>query len=166
MSEGYIFWQRPLRLVGPCPAETAAARLRALLTAPARFSAEERLLGRIDGRQFRVWKKTLLGASADVVQLEGRIEVGPQGSVIEGTLSYRAATKLQFVGFLVLGLVIAASGVLQKFSGSAGADQVILFGGALATITGLWVVTARHMKGRQIEFLESRLQEVIASEDT
>lgn len=165
MSDGFIFWQRPLRIAGPCPAEVAAARLRGLLSVPARFSAEDRLLGRIDGREFRVWKKTLFGASADVVQLEGRIDAGPEGAVIEGMLSYRAATKLQFVGFLVLGLAIAASGAMQKLSGSATADPVIVFGAALVIITGLWVVTARTMKERQIDFLESRLREVLASED-
>ena len=164
MSDGFIFWQRPVRIVGSCRAEVAATRLRGLLSTSARFSGEERLLGRVDGREFRVWKKTLFGASADVVQLEGRIDAGPEGAVIEGTLSYRAATKLQFVGFLVLGLAIAASGILQKLSGGANADPVIGFGAALFVITGLWVVTARSMKATQIAFLESRLQEMLASE--
>jgi hypothetical protein len=166
MSTALIFWRQPLRMVGACTAETAAARLRALLSTSARFSAGERIVGRIDGMRFRIWKKTLFGASADVVQLEGLIEPGSDGVVVEGVFNYKAATKIQFIGFLVLGILIAASGGFQKLAGGAIANDVIAFGSTIALVTATWIVAADWMKGRQIDTLESSLRSILAAEPT
>lgn len=159
-----LFWQESYRATGRCSADTAARRLQALLSTTSRFSAEERLLGRIDGRRFRVWKRTLLGASADVVQLEGDIRSGEDGAVIEGRFSYKAATKIQFIGFVVLGLFIAASGVFQRLAGAATSNDVIVLGSGIAGLTALWVVGAYWMKHKQIDFLKSQIAELLAPE--
>lgn len=166
MSARLIFWREPLRIVGACTADQAAGRLRGLLSAPARFSAEERLLGRMDGMRFRVWKRTLLGASADIVQLEGRIAQSEAGAVVDGTLSYKAATKIQFIGLMVLGLLIAASGVLQRLTGSPSAGEVLLFGCGITGLTATWIVGAYWMRDRQIAFLKAQLEAILAPEPT
>ena len=166
MSSALIFWRRPFRMTGACTAATAALRVRSLLSTSARLSAGERIVGRIDGMHFRIWKKTLFGASADVVQLEGQIEAAEGGAVVEGSFSYKAATKIQFIGFLVFGVLIAASGVLQNLAGSATANNVIAFGCGITLLTATWVVSAGWMKGRQIDILESSLREILAPEAT
>jgi hypothetical protein len=166
VSARLIFWREPLRIVGACTAQSAAGRLRALLSMPARFSSEERLLGRMDGMRFRVWKRTLLGASADVVQLEGQIAQGEAGAVVEGTFSYKAATKIQFIGLMVLGLLIAASGVLQRLTGSPTSGEVLLFGCGIAGLTATWIVGAYWMRDRQIAFLKAQFEAILAPEAT
>jgi len=166
MSGALIFWRQPIRMAGACTAETAALRLRALLSTSARFSAAERIVGRIDGMRFRIWKKTLFGASADVVQLEGLIETGPDGMFVEGAFSYKAATKIQFIGFLALGILIALSGIFQKLAGGTTANDVIAFGSGIALVTAIWIVAANWMKDRQIDVLESSLRAILAAEPT
>jgi len=164
VSARLLFWHELYQATGRCSADLAARRLQALLSTSSRFSAEERLLGRMEGTRFRVWKRTLLGASADVVQLEGHIAQGPDGALVEGRFSYKAATKLQFIGFLILGLFIAASGVFQRLAGAATSSEVILLGGGIAGLTALWIVGAFWMRHKQIEFLKSRMEEILAPE--
>jgi len=159
-----LFWREPFRAAGRCSADTALQRIRSLLATRSRFSAEERLLGRLEGSRFRVWKRTLLGTSADVVQLEGRIMPGPEGALAEGNFSYKAATKVQFIGLLVLGLFIAASGMFQRLYGGAHSNDVILLGGGIAGLTATWIVGAYWMKDRQIDFIKARMAEILASE--
>lgn len=159
-----LFWREPFRTAGRCSAETALQRLRSLLATRSRFSAEERLLGRLEGSDFRVWKRTLLGTSADVVQLEGRITQGPDGALAEGSFSYKAATKVQFIGLLALGLFIAANGMFQRLSGGATSTDVILVGGGIAVVTAAWIVGAYWMRDRQIDFLKARVDELLAPE--
>ncbi len=159
-----LFWQESYRAAGRCSADTVTRRLQSVLSTTSRFSAEERLLGRVDGRRFRVWKRTLLGASADVVQLEGDIRPDADGVVIEGRFSYKVATKIQFIGFLVLGLFIATSGAFQRLAGAATSNDVILLGSGIAGLTALWIVGAYWMKHKQIEFLRSQLAEILAPE--
>jgi hypothetical protein len=165
MSAQLLFWREPFSAAGDCSAETALRRLQALLSTTSRFSAEERLLGRTEGQHFRVWKRTLLGGSADIVQLEGRIAQGPDGALVEGAFSYKAATKVQFIGFLVLGLFIAASGVFQRLAGAATSSEVILLGGGIAGVTVIWILGAYWMKDKQIDFLKTRMREILAPED-
>jgi len=121
-------------------------------------------LGRMDGMRFRVWKRTLLGASADVVQLEAEIAQGAAGAVVEGRFSYKAATKIQFIGLLLLGLLIVASGVLQSSAGSPTAGDVLLLGCGITALTAAWIVGAYWMRDRQIAFLKDQLEAILAQE--
>jgi len=164
MSARLLFWREPFSGAGRCSADTAARRLQSLLSTTSRFSAEERLLGRMEGLRFRVWKRTLLGGSADVVQLEGRIAQGPDGALVEGRFSYKAATKVQFIGFLLLGLLITASGMFQRLAGAATSNDVILLGGGIAGVTAIWILGAYWMKDKQIDFIKSRMSEILAPE--
>jgi len=166
VNAALIFWREPFRAAGRCSAETAVRRLRSLLATTSRFSAEERLLGRMDGMRFRVWKRTLLGASADVVQLEAEIAQGAAGAVVEGRFSYKAATKIQFIGLLLLGLLIVASGVLQSSAGSPTAGDVLLLGCGITALTAAWIVGAYWMRDRQIAFLSAQLDAILGPEAT
>ena len=164
MSLRLVFWRESYRARGRCSAQTAAARLRAMLSNPLRSAADETLLGRMDGMRFRIWKRSVLGASADTVQLEGTIAQAPEGALIEGTYCYKAATKLQFIGLLVLGIVIAASGAVQRFAGNSNANEVLLLGGLIAGITAVWILGGYWMRDRQIAFLSSRIAAILEPE--
>jgi hypothetical protein len=163
MSEGWVFWKRPLRVSGPCAPEVALSRLRALLAPSTRFSSEERLVGRIDGPRVRIWKRTLLSGSSDVVQFEGAVLPDGGGCAFDGTLGYNAATRLQFIGFLAAGLLIAGAGLMQKMAGSETANDVILFGSVTALVTLAWIGASSHMKEKQVEFVEAKLREIVAT---
>ena len=164
MSLALVFWRQPYRARGRCSAQTAAARLRVLLSNPLRSAADETLLGRMDGMRFRIWKRSVLGSSADTVQLEGEIAQGPDGAVIEGTYGYRAATKLQFIGMLALGVFILVSGAVQRFAGNPHANEVMLLGGLIAGITAVWILGGYWMRDRQIAFLRARVEAILESE--
>ena len=168
MSVRLVFWRESYRASGSCSAQTAAARLRAILSNPTRFAADETLLGRMDGMRFRIWKRSVLGASADTVQLEGTIAQAPDGALIEGTYGYKAATKLQFIGMLALGLLVSASGAVQRFAGNphanSHANEVMLLGGLIAGITAVWILGGYWMRDRQIAFLSSRIEAILAPE--
>jgi len=159
-----VFWRESYRARGNCSAQTAAARLRAMLSNPTRYAADETLLGRMDGMRFRIWKRSVLGTSADTVQLEGSIAQTPEGALIEGTYGYKAATKLQFIGMLALGIFIAASGAVQRFAGNPHGNDVIVLGGLIAGITAVWILGGYWMRGRQIAFLSSRVEALLAPE--
>jgi hypothetical protein len=164
VSATLIFWHEPFRATGRCSAETAARRLQSLLATTSRFSSEERLLGRIDGMRFRVWKRTLFGTSADVVQLEAEIAQGEAGAVVEGRFSYKAATKIQFIGLMVLGLLIIASGTLQRLAGTPTAGDILLLGCGISALTATWIVGAYWMRDRQIAFLSAQLEALLGPE--
>lgn len=166
MSLTLVFWRQPYRASGSCSAQTAAARLRALLSNPLRSAADETLLGRMDGMRFRIWKRSVLGSSADTVQLEGEIAQSPEGAVIEGNYSYKAATKLQFIGMLALGILIAASGAVQRFAGNPRANEVLLLGVLIAGITAVWILGGYWMRDRQIAFLRARVEAILEPDST
>jgi hypothetical protein len=159
-----VFWRQPYRRAGRCTAQAAAARLGAMLANPTRFAAEETLLGWIDGMRFRIWKRSLLGSSADVVQLEGVIAQEREGAVVEGTFSYKAATKLQFIGMLVLGVLILGSGAFQRLAGSPSAGDVMILGALITGVTATWILGAYWMRDRQIAFLGSRVEAILEPE--
>lgn len=162
MSEGWVFWKRPLRVSGPCSPDAALAQLRALVAPSTRFSNEERLVGRVDGAQVRLWKRTLLGGSSDVVQFEGAVAPDGGGCVIDGALGYKAATRIQFAGFLALGLFIAGMGLMQTMAGSETANEVTLFGGGIALVAIAWIGASSRMKEKQVEFIEAKLRAIAA----
>ena len=164
MRPTLVFWRQPYSAHGSCSAQTAATRLRATLSNPTQFAADETLLGRMDGMRFRIWKRSVLGSSADTVQLEGTIAQAREGALIEGTYSYKAATKLQFIGMLVLGMFIAMTGVIQRFAGNPHANEVMLLGGLIAVITAVWILGGYWMRDRQIAFLSSRIEAILEPE--
>jgi len=144
------------------PAEEAVRRLRALFATSARFSAAERLKGRIDGMQLAVVRHALLAGASDTVEFNARIEPDGTGCALRGSVAWKLATRIQFIGFLLMGLFIAGTGFLQRVNGLASANDVLLFGGGLFLITLMWLMAAYGMKHKQIEFIETRLRELFA----
>lgn len=162
MSENWIFWRRSLEVRSPLDAGEAARRLTALFAAATRFSAAERLAGRLDGADLVVSRRAPLAGASDVVEYRARLEPEGRGCVLRGTLAWKMATRIQFIGFPLTGLLIAGTGFLQRLYGNATADAVTLFGGGIFAVAMLWLMAANGMKHEQIEFIEAKLGELLA----
>lgn len=161
MSGGFIFWKQELRVAGPGSTADALARLRSLLSAD-RFGLKERLTGSIEESRVRVWRKAPLAGAGDLVEFEGSLRPGGNGTVIEGSLQYKRATKIQFAGLLAIGLGLLVVGVFQKLAGTPLGGGLLGSGGFIALVTLLWIYTSNRMKHEQIQFIEARLNEVVA----
>lgn len=157
----FIFWEEELRVAGPGTMADAAARLRAQLSA-GRFSMRERLAGSTDGFRLRVWKASALGQAGDAVEFDGLLRPGGDGTLIEGTVRYRLATKVQFIGLLAIGLVLAAAGIFRELAGTAPGGELLVIGASVSAVTLLWIYSSHRMRHEQIQFIEARLNEVVA----
>jgi hypothetical protein len=161
MSGGFIFWKQELRVAGPGSTAEALARLRSLLSAD-RFDLKDRLTGAIEESRVRVWRKAPLAGAGDAVEFEGSLRPGGEGTVIEGSLQYKLATKIQFAGLLAIGLGLLVVGVFQKLAGTPSGGGLLGGGGFIALVTLLWIYSSNRMKHEQIQFIEARLNEVVA----
>jgi len=161
MSGGFIFWKQELRVAGPGSTADASARLRSLLSAD-RFGLKESLTGAIEESRVRVWRKAPLAGAGDAVEFEGSLRPGGAGTVIEGSLQYKLATKVQFAGLLAIGLGLLVVGVFQKLAGTPSGGGLLGIGGFIALVALLWIYSSNRMKHEQIQFIEARLNEVVA----
>lgn len=161
MSGGFIFWKQDLRVSGPGSTANAVARLRSLL-APNRFSLKPHFAGTLDGSRVSLWRKGPFVGAGDAVQFEGSLRPSGDGTVIEGTLQYKLATKIQFAGLLVLGLGLVLAGAFQKVAGAHSSGELLGTGGFLLIVTLLWIYSSGRMKDEQVQFIEARLNEVVA----
>lgn len=161
MSGGFIFWKQELRVSGPRSTAEALARLRSLLSA-GRFDLKERLSGAIEESRVRVWRKAPLAGAGDAVEFEGSLRPGGEGTVIEGTVQYKLATKVQFAGLLAIGLGIVVVGAFQTLAGMPAGGELLGIGGFIALVALLWIYSSNRMKHEQIQFIEARLNEVVA----
>ena len=161
MSGGSIFWKQELRVAGPGSTADALAKLRSLLSAD-RFGLKERLTGAIEESRVRVWRKASLAGAGDAVEFEGSLRPGGEGTVIEGSLQYKIATKIQFAGLLAIGLGLVVVGAIQKLAGMPAGGELLGIGGFIALVALLWIYSSYRMKHEQIQFIEARLNEVVA----
>lgn len=160
-GEGFIFWQRTLRVTGAASAASAAARLGSLL-AGGRFSLTARLVGILDGSALRVWRRGPLAGAGDAVQFEGTLRADENGAVIEGTLCYKLATRIQFVGLLAIAALLLAAGAFQSLAGADAGSDLLTFGGILALTALAWIYASSRMRDEEIRFIEERLNEAVA----
>ena len=156
-----IFWEQPLRVAGPGSTANAVARLHAQFSA-GRFGSKERLAGSLQGSRLKAWRATLLGRAGDVVEFNGELRPSGEGTIIEGAVSYQAATKIQFVGLLAIGVLMTAAGITQRFSGSAASSELIGLGLFITVVTAIWIVSSAGMRHVQVRFLEEKLGETVA----
>jgi hypothetical protein len=163
MRENLIFWEKPLRVSGAVPPDEAAARLKALFQS-ARFGFGERIAGAIDGNRVRAWRRAAIAAS-DVVRFEGRIAPEGDGTVIEGTVRYNLATRIQFAGTLAFGLFLACGGLLEKWRDGSGGNDMLAVGGLVSALAVVWIYASSRMKGVQIEFLRQQFSAVLTRRD-
>jgi hypothetical protein len=161
VSDGFIFWTQALRVTGTGSTANAVARLQTQLSA-GRFSMQERLVGSLEGDRLRVWKASAFVKAGDVVEFEGTLRPGAEGTVIEGGLQYKIATKIQFVGLLAIGLIMLVAGALQKLQGADPGEGLLGMGGVVSLVTLLWIYASSRTKDAQIKFIEARLGEAVA----
>lgn len=158
----FIFWQQALRVAGPATTTQAEARLRAMLSIR-QFSMQDRLAGFADTHRIRVWKTTTVGIAGDVVEFEGALHPGNEGSVIEGTLRYKTHSKIQFLGLLAISLGFLLIGIFQKLSSTQAGENLLGVGGVVSFITLFWIYASSQMRHTQIEFIEAKLNEAVAA---
>lgn len=156
-----IFWEEPLRVAGPGSMANAVTRLNAQL-AIGRFSTRDRLIGSLRGARLCVWKASVLGRAGDVVEFDGEMRAGGEGTVIEGTVRYQKATKIQFAGLTVIGLSLLGAGLIQKLSGSTAGPEMLGLGLFITAVTALWIGSSAGMRHVQVQFLAERFREIVA----
>ena len=161
MSEGFIFWRRPLRVAGPHSQQDALARLRALIQGR-RFGVGLRLIGAITGPDsapsIRLWRKGLLSAAGDVIEFRGTLRAEGEGSVFEGELCYAFGTKFQFVGLLIMGAVLLFAGAVRELEGAARDSDMLGIGLAVAVVAAVWIYSSSRTRDDQIRFIEEHLE--------
>ncbi len=162
MIKNFIFWQQDLRVEGPATSSQAAARLRDMLMIR-QFSMKDRLAGVLDMNHVRVWKTTTVGIAGDVVEFEGVLRPGHEGTIIEGRLRYKTHSKIQFVGLLATSLGFVLVGAFQKLSGMQPASDLLSIGGVVTFITLFWIYASSQMRHTQIEFIEASLKQLVAA---
>jgi len=163
MGDGFIFWEQPLRITGADSPASVISKLQAQFSG-GRFGVNERLSGAIDGERVRAYRKGAIAAS-DVVQFVGTIRPHAGGVAIDGQLNYTPATRLQFAGFLVIGIVLLALGAFNRISGATSGIDPLEVGAFISIVTMIWIYSSKHMRGAQIEFIETRLKAAAASAD-
>jgi hypothetical protein len=157
-----LLWRAPLRIAGPRPVAQVTAALGAHL-AQTRFGVGERMVGRLEGNRVRVWRKSVASFAGDVVEFEGAVHVEGSGSIIEGTMQYKLAAKVQFVGLLAIGALLALAGTLRYFAGGEAEARAFGFGMLIFVSTLIWVYSSSRMRGDQVGYLERRLREFVAA---
>ena len=163
MKEGFIFWEKPLRVTGSASPDETATRLRVLFQT-ARFGMGERIAGAIDGDRVRAWRRAAVAAS-DVVRFEGQLVPEGSGAAIEGTVRYNLATRLQFAGTLAFGLFLACGGLLEKWHDGSGGNDMLTVGGLVSALAAVWIYASSRMRHVQIEFLRLQFTAVLTRSD-
>lgn len=162
MLKEIIFWRAPFRAAGPRPATQVTAALGAYL-AQTRFGMGERMVGKIEGERLRVWRKSVASFAGDVVEFEGVVRAEDGGSVIEGFLQYKLAAKVQFIGLLAIGALLALAGAFRYFTGGEAEARAFGFGMLVFVSTLIWVYSSNRMKSDQVRYLEGRLEGFVRS---
>ncbi|HUJ87446.1 MAG TPA: hypothetical protein VLX30_11405 [Burkholderiales bacterium] len=161
MSDGFIFWRRPLRVAGPRPPQEALARLRMLIQGR-RFGVGLRLIGTIRGPDsapaLRLWRKGLLSAAGDVIEFRGTLRADGAGSAFEGELCYAFGTKFQFVGLLLVGAVLLFAGAVRELEGAARDTGMLGMGLVVAGVAAVWIYASSRTRSDQIRFIEEHLE--------
>jgi hypothetical protein len=161
MSEGFIFWRRPLRVAGSHLQRDALARLRALIQGR-RFGVGTRLIGTITGPDaepsIRVWRKGLLSAAGDVIEFRGTLRAEGEGCAFEGELCYAFGTKFQFVGLLIMGAVLLFAGAVRELEAASHDQGMLGVGLVVAVVAAIWIYSSSRTRDDQIRFIEEHLE--------
>jgi len=160
MNDGFVFWQQPLRVSGPCDPRSAAGKIRSLITVSG-ITINERLMGAMDGDGVRVWRTAPFAQAGDIVEFRGVLRAEGEGSVVEGAVGYNLRTRFQFVGCLVLGVLLTAVGVLEWLRDAANGLQLAGIGAAVTLATLAWIYSSRKLVWKQIAFIEEQLTQAL-----
>ena len=162
MKAGLIFWQQDLRVTGPCDPRDVASRIRSLITISG-LKLNERLVGAMDGDSIRVWRSVPFAQAGDVVEFRGVLRADGDGSVIEGSLGYSLRTKIQFLGFLVLGILLTGVGLLHWLRDLSPGMELAGVGAFVSVATLAWIYSSRKLAWKQIAFIEDQLARSVAA---
>jgi hypothetical protein len=167
MSDGFIFWRKPLRVAGPRAPREALLRLRQQVEGR-RFSVGQRLAGKIAGSDaapaIALWRKGPLSAAGDVIEFRGTLRADGDGSAFEGSLAYTFGTKLQFVGLLLIGGLLLLAGAVRELEGPARDDSILSLGVIVAGVAAIWIFASSRTRADQIRFIEQHLETCVAGE--
>jgi hypothetical protein len=83
-------------------------------------------------------------------------------SAIEGAVGYNLRTKLQFVGCLVLGLVLTLIGLINWMRELAPGTDLVGVGVFVTVATLLWIYSSRRLTWKQVAFIEDQLARSVA----
>ena len=157
VESGLIFWRIPFRAAGPRPVGEVTGALGAHL-AQTRFGVGERMVGRLEGQRLRVWRKSFASFAGDVVEFDGTVREEKGETVIEGAMQYKFSAKVQFVGLLILGGILALAGMLRYFANGEAELRAFGLGALIFVGSWVWVYSSSQTKGDQIRYLEGRLK--------
>ncbi len=162
MKEGFIFWKQGLRVSGPCDPGAVAGRIRSLISVTG-LTVKERLVGVVDGDSVRVWRSAPLAQAGDTVEFRGIIRADGDGSVIEGVVGYNLRARVQFVGCLVLGLLLTVAGLIQWLRDLTPGMDLAGVGLIITVATLLWIYSSRRLAWKQVAFIEDKLARSVAA---
>lgn len=162
MLKQNIFWRAPFRAAGPRPAAKVTAALGAHL-AQTRFGMGERMVGKIEGERLRVWRKSAASFAGDVVEFDGVVRTENGGSVIDGFLQYKLGAKVQFIGLLAIGALLALAGAFRYFANGESEARGLGFGLLVFVSTLIWVYSSSRMKTDQVRYLQGQLENFVRS---
>lgn len=160
MKQGFIFWRQALHVSGSRDPAAVAGKIRSLITVSG-VTINERLVGAMDGDSIRVWRTAPLAQAGDVVEFRGVLRAEGDGSVIEGSVEYNLRTKLQFIGCLVLGLFLAAAGLLNWVRELEPGIELAGVGGIVTVATLAWIYSSKKLVWKQIAFIEDQLARAV-----
>ena len=155
-GEGFIFWKEDLQVEGSSDVGDVAERFCALVTVSG-GSVKERRMGSIDGGRIHVWRRAPLAQAGDVVEFRGVLRSEGDGSVIEGRVEYNLRTKAQFVGCLVLGILLTTAGLYHWMGNLSRGEEITAVGAFITLATLVWIYSSRKLVWKQIAFIEDEL---------
>lgn len=161
MEGGFIFWNQPLRVSGPRGVADAAGTIRSLVEVSG-ILLGERLMGSLEGDRVHVWRTSPLARAGDVVEFRGTLRAEGDGSVIEGQVGFNLRTRVQFVGCLVLGLLILGVGAVHWLRDATAGEQVVVVGAFITVATLVWIYSSRQLAWKQIAFIEGELARAVS----
>lgn len=163
MLRNLVLWHQRFRVAGTCDAETAIDRIQSLIAREARrIGLDERLMGRLDGRQLKVWRSAPLAQLGDTVELVAELREDGEGSAVEGVLRYRLRTRVQFIGCLLFAVLLALVGVLRSHGEAGSGTDLMAIGACVALATLFWIYSSKQMIGHQARFIRERLERALA----
>ena len=155
-----VFWEKDLQVAGSRGVGDVAERIRALITVSG-VSVKERLIGSLDGERLHVWRTAPMAQAGDVAEFRGTLRAEGKGSVIEGSVAYNLRTKIQFIGCLVLGILLTLAGLVHWLQDLDQGREITGVGGFVTAATLLWIYSSRKLVWKQIAFIEDELRRAV-----
>lgn len=116
----------------------------------------------MDGESIRVWRTAPFALGGDAVEFRGVLRADGDGSVIEGSVAFKLRTRLQFLGFLALGLLLTGVGLLRWLRDLSPGLELAGIGAFVTVATLAWIYSSGQLAWKQIAFIEDQLARTVA----